>query len=189
MRSSSNRPFLIRALRLNCLIHRIQVEIARFTTGLFHVRMLQDILVMFQRFPISPKTSVRHGCDTRRPVSAAKNSGVLPNYCRLLPESPMRHTLRYGASHSPTGQRPRARNIRRRTAWRIRPPRIDSQPFAAVEREARVDLLVLAISATKGKPATPATGHQLAIAAGHGCADRLIRTCREPEKADESNRD
>ena len=68
---------------------------------------------------------------------------------------------------------------------------IDGQPFAAVQREARVDLLGVGdLRNEKENPRhrPPATGHRLAIAAGHDCADRLIRTCREPEKADEGNR-
>ena len=95
----------------------------------------------------------------------------------------------------PTAQQasdPRAGNIRGRTALAYFLVRhgIDSRPFAAVEREARVDLLGVGdLRDREGKPATPPTGHRLAIKARQDRADGLIRACREPEKADESNRD
>jgi hypothetical protein len=42
------------------------VELAGANPGLFMLHVLQRILVMFQRFPLSPGSSVRHGCNMQR---------------------------------------------------------------------------------------------------------------------------
>lgn len=44
------------------------------------LRMLQDFLLLFQRFPISPKTSVQHDCNIRPSVDVGAYYGVSRSY-------------------------------------------------------------------------------------------------------------
>ena len=95
-----------------------QVEIARFTTGLFHVAYVaRDSRYRFNGSRFLP-ISVRHDRDTRGRFLLQK----IPVYCELLPlapGSPMRHTLRSRSVSQPNRPASDLALVasERRTAW------------------------------------------------------------------------
>ena len=174
----------------NCLIHRNKLKLPGSRPGFLMLRYVPRILgTVSERFPISPKTSVRHDCDTRGRHSAAKNSGVSRTIaaCSRNLQCAIRCDMeRVTAQQASDLALVTSEGERLGVFGRHG---IDSQPFAAVEREARVELL--GVGELRDRRVTPL--HRPPGIDSPLLRDRIVQTVlferAANQKADEGNRD